>query len=282
MMNRNLGPAGAVEQAARRWRALAGRAAGPQPLQPFQPSRGGMPFADALLKGRPADPFRGRPQGGNTSFLDVFTRGFAPLADAFARGVSPFGRQGFSNRLNPFVGRVAPEQPRPAAPPPSGAPVPAPTAPMAAGGGGVPRWSGEINRVSQETGVPWQVLASIMSIETGGANVTNSVGATGLMQVMPQYWQSTANKYGGDLSNPYTNIRTAADILLQNYRQYGSWENAAAAYFGGGGAFNADGSYSSAFDAYGTDIGTYVGRFRNYMSQYGYGSPSSSGTMAGG
>lgn len=119
-------------------------------------------------------------------------------------------------------------------------------------------------QVEKESGVPWQVLAATMALESGGQNIgTNPAGATGLMQIVGSIWQDTANKYGGDLSDPYTNVRTAADIMKANYDQYGSWEKAAAAYFGGGGAFNADGSYSSNADMYGTDIASYVNTWAN-------------------
>ena len=42
-------------------------------------------------------------------------------------------------------------------------------------------------------------------------------GATGLMQVMPNYWTGTAQKVTGstNLKDPWTNIRTGAEILKQ-------------------------------------------------------------------
>ena len=128
---------------------------------------------------------------------------------------------------------------------------------------GTYQWDDILQRVASESGVPVDVLRSIMAIESGGTNVgANDAGATGLMQVVPEYWQQTANKYGGDLMDPYTNIRTAADILQMGYDSYGQdWNNAAAFYFGGGGAFADGGGYSNAADYFGTDISTYVERF---------------------
>lgn len=131
---------------------------------------------------------------------------------------------------------------------------------------GTRQWESEIQRVSRESGVPAKVLRAIMGIESGGVNHgANKAGATGLMQVVPRWWQSTADKYGGNLMDPYTNIRTAADILQSGYDQYGSWENAAAFYFGGGGAFAEGGGYSNAADYFGTDIRTYVSKFGQNM-----------------
>lgn len=139
-----------------------------------------------------------------------------------------------------------------------------------------------MTQVQNESGVPWQILAAIMGIETGGENKNDPGGAAGLMQIMPNYWQGTADKYGGNLSDPYTNIRTAADILKQNYDTYGSWEKAAAAYFGGGGAINADGSYSAASDSYGTNINDYVSAFKGNLTVLGYGAPSAAEQANGG
>lgn len=143
-------------------------------------------------------------------------------------------------------------------------------------GSGVYAYESMIAKAAKESGVPPEVLAAIMDIETGGRNLVNPnvAGAVGLMQIVPAYWQDTANRFGGDLTDPWTNIRTAAEILKINYNAYGqSWDNAAAAYFGGGGAFNSDGSYSGAKDAYGTSISGYVNRFRENVRAYqGFGS----------
>lgn len=116
---------------------------------------------------------------------------------------------------------------------------------------GVQEWAGLIDKVAKESGVPWQVLASVMGIESGGKNGgVSPAGATGLMQVMPEYWQDTANKYGGDLMDPYTNIRTAADVLLYYEGQFGGWVNAAGGYLAGS-------PFSDERDAFGTGVSDY-------------------------
>jgi cell wall-associated NlpC family hydrolase len=140
-----------------------------------------------------------------------------------------------------------------------------------------------MQRVAAESGVPWEILAAIMGLESNGVNLApNEAGAMGLMQVVPRYWQELANQYGGNLMDPYTNIRTAAAILQQNYDTYGSWEKAAAAYFGGAGAFNDDGSYSGNADYLGTDIQQYVNRFLELLGLTGYGNPSAAELTGGG
>lgn len=154
----------------------------------------------------------------------------------------------------------------------------------AIGGGnlaGTVQWQDLMKQAGTELNVPWQVLASIMAIESQGINQNDPGGAVGLMQIMPQYWSQLAQQYGGNLQDPRTNIFTAAAILRQNYERYGSWESAAAAYFGGAGAFNEDGSYSDASDSYNTDIETYVAAFTNYMNQLQYNNPTA-GEVAGG
>lgn len=147
---------------------------------------------------------------------------------------------------------------------------------------GVRQWDSVLRQVARESGVPYEVLASIMAIESGGKNVgANDAGATGLMQVVPEYWQDTANKYGGDLMDPYTNVRTAADILKSGYDTYGNnWSNAAAFFFGGGGAF-ANGGYSDNADYFGTDISTYVGKFNDNMSYFSDSQQQMSGSPSG-
>src|SRR5688572_27197634 len=88
-----------------------------------------------------------------------------------------------------------------------------PTAPPASTGSGIVDYSGKLagtqpytdvmKRVSTESGVPWEVLMAIMGLESGGQNLAaNGAGAVGLMQIVPLYWQDTANKFGGNLMDP--------------------------------------------------------------------------------
>lgn len=137
---------------------------------------------------------------------------------------------------------------------------------------GAMRWKDMAQRVAREVGIPWEVIIAIMGIESGGENIRDPHGAVGLMQIMPQYWQSLANKYGGDLMDPYTNIRVGAEILKSNYERYGSWELAAAAYLGSI-ERGPDGSWrpGTATDAYGTSGKLYVDLFNENLYALGYG-----------
>ena len=128
---------------------------------------------------------------------------------------------------------------------------------------GVKQWSALLDRASKETGVPWDVLAAIMDLESGGNVDADHAGvAVGLMAIVPEYWQELANKFGGDLTDPYTNIRVGAEILKQNYERFGDWGRAATAYF------NGTGDFSDAQDAFGTTGKAYYDRFMSLWDGY--------------
>lgn len=130
---------------------------------------------------------------------------------------------------------------------------------------GVLRWKPLLEEAERQFGVPWDVLAAIMAIESGGnPNARSPQGAVGLMQIMPNYHAGRASKYGGNLWDPRTNIFTAADFLSELYRRYGSWDKAAAAYFG---AIDASGNITGARDAVGTSGYQYVQLFRNTLAR---------------
>ncbi len=130
---------------------------------------------------------------------------------------------------------------------------------------GVLRWKGLLQEAERQFGVPWEVLGAIMAIESGGnPNARSPQGAVGLMQIMPNYHAGRAAKYGGNLWDPRTNIFTAADFLAELYRRYGSWEKAAAAYFG---AIDARGNITGARDVVGTSGYEYVSLFRNTLAR---------------
>lgn len=145
---------------------------------------------------------------------------------------------------------------------------------------GVKQWDPQIRAAAQQFGLPWQVIASIMGIESGGdSRVISVAGARGLMQIMPEYWQYLADQYDGNLMNPETNIKVGAQILKILYDKYGSWDKAAAAYLG---AIDEHGNITGAPDAYGTTGHIYVDLFNQNMRILGYGAPSQAEAAAGG
>lgn len=55
------------------------------------------------------------------------------------------------------------------------------------------RWASLVLRHSQDAAVPAQVMAGIISVESGFDSLAfnGSSGATGLTQVLPRYWEHT-------------------------------------------------------------------------------------------
>lgn len=284
-----------IDRVAKRWQSVVGGANKTLAQQQQRMTSPTQPFLNALMQRQgsgPNQPFTGtvpgQSRGGANQVFSAFGQqafggGFGgganqfrgnPFSSGWGVGSDTFNDPDwFDNRYKKDY-REGQNKPRP----PSGGDATG----ASSGVSGTQQWQSEIDRASEMSGVPWQVLASIMAIESGGQNVgTNAAGATGLMQVVGQYWQETANRFGGDLSDPFTNIRTAAEILKNNYAQYGSWEHAAAAYFGGAGAFNSDGSYSDNSDMYGTGISQYVTSFSNNMAYFNSNGWGNSGGQAG-
>lgn len=123
---------------------------------------------------------------------------------------------------------------------------------------GVMKYKPVISQAAATYNVPTDVLAGIMDIESGGRPTPGSA-ALGPMQVMPFHF-----KDGEDGNDPTTNINKAAEILAQNYKAYGSWDKAAAAYFG---AIDSQGNISNASDG-NIDGPGYVARFQAARGRY--------------
>lgn len=154
---------------------------------------------------------------------------------------------------------------------------------------GTDKWNDMILRAAQESGVPASVIKGLMAIESGGnATIgTNTSGATGLMQVVGSIWQGTANNFGGDLNDPWVNIRTGAEVLKTFHDQYGSWEAAISAYLGSP-EVDAQGNYigpGDVADSFGTTGRMYLDIAKNNIAwieqQYADTMPAS-GLVGGG
>lgn len=125
----------------------------------------------------------------------------------------------------------------------------------------VEQWSPLISQAAKRHNVPEAVVKGIMQIESGGdPKALSHAGAIGLMQTMPFHYQP-----GEDAYDPATNIDRGVKILADNYRRYGDWDRAAAAYFG---AIDANGNITDASD--GNTVGSnYVRLFREAAANYG-------------
>ncbi len=79
-------------------------------------------------------------------------------------------------------------------------------------------------------GVPEDLFLRLVQQESGfNARAKSPKGALGLAQLMPQ----TARKLGVDPHDPYENLDGGARYLAQQYRRFGSWRLALAAYNAG-------------------------------------------------
>jgi len=126
-------------------------------------------------------------------------------------------------------------------------------APANTGNPGVEQWNDLIVEASAATGVPVPVIKAIMEMESSGRpGVVSPAGAMGLMQIMPFHFDLNSE----DPFDPRTNVMRGAEILARNYMSTGSWEGAAARYFGIG------------TDVMGTTTDQYVQKFVNTVRKY--------------
>ncbi|MDX1781934.1 MAG: lytic transglycosylase domain-containing protein [Thalassovita sp.] len=79
-------------------------------------------------------------------------------------------------------------------------------------------------------GVPEDLFLRLVQQESGfNARAISPKGALGLAQLMPQ----TARNLGVDPHDPYENLDGGARYLAQQYRRFGTWRLARAAYTAG-------------------------------------------------
>ncbi len=136
------------------------------------------------------------------------------------------------------------------------------------------QWSELIQEAASDSGVPWQVVAATLVVESGGKpDVTSPTGAVGLMQIRPEHWQAYVNVFGTELKDPWTNIRTGAAVLADTYATWGNWEQAIAAYAG---AIDETGAISSSVGDDGRTGVQYVDAVRNQAASLSYFIPGSS------
>lgn len=96
------------------------------------------------------------------------------------------------------------------------------------------QWSDEIWGANAWSGVPADLLAGMIDVESGGDRwFVSSAGALGLMQIMPWWFDDL----GVDLdrwAEPDVNAEVGATILAHVSDGSGDWWSALAAYFGDG------------------------------------------------
>lgn len=94
----------------------------------------------------------------------------------------------------------------------------------------IERWKPFIDQASKRVGLPAIWIEAIMIEESGGRTmlaentpITSSVGAMGLMQLMPETWREMRQIYnlGNDPYDPHDNIMAGAAYLRALYWEYG-------------------------------------------------------------
>ena len=96
------------------------------------------------------------------------------------------------------------------------------------------KYRGEFLTMAREAArrhnVPEDLFARLVQQESGwNPNALSHKGAMGLAQLMPD----TARHLGVDPNDPYQNLEGGARYLAMQYREFGSWELALAAYNAG-------------------------------------------------
>ncbi len=96
---------------------------------------------------------------------------------------------------------------------------------------------------SERHGLDWELVLAVIRIESGYFNFArSSVGALGLMQIMPGTGEELARRleipWRGERSlfDPIINVRMGTAYLRELHTQFGRWDRALAAYNWGPGA----------------------------------------------
>jgi hypothetical protein len=120
------------------------------------------------------------------------------------------------------------------------------------------RWLPEMTDASAVSGVPVELLAAVMRVESvGDPNIISPAGARGLMQIMPE--ELAGQGIGAEWwHDPATNITAGAWELVERLNGYGSWDRAVGAYFGFG------------CDVFGTCTDVYVAVDFQWMGYYAW------------
>ncbi len=118
------------------------------------------------------------------------------------------------------------------------------------------QWLPEIQAAAEATGVPAEVIAAVIRVESvGEPNAVSVAGAIGLMQVMPAEFQSQGIPEGS-WYDPATNIMAGSTEIGRFLESTGSIEQALARYFGSG------------CDALGTCTDGYISTVMGFAAAY--------------
>lgn len=95
---------------------------------------------------------------------------------------------------------------------------------------GAQQWAGSAIASAEAHHIPPRVFIALIDAESGfDPNAISPKGAIGLTQLMP----ATANALGVDPHDPQDNLTGGARYLRQQYKRFGTWPLALAAYNAG-------------------------------------------------
>lgn len=128
-----------------------------------------------------------------------------------------------------------------------------------------------VMKYSEEYSVPAELVFAVIKVESNfKTNAVSSVGAIGLMQIMPSTHKWLASKLGEStltalLYDADTNIKYGTYYLQYLYTKFGTWEKAIIAYNWG------EGNFSEFLEQHGYSEGNYssipVRETRNYVKK---------------
>ena len=142
-----------------------------------------------------------------------------------------------------------------------------------------------VEKYSKEFDVPEQLIFAVIKCESSfDPNAKSSVGARGLMQLLPESFTWVKSKYKGDniletddINNPEANIKYGTFLLSIDYKTFGSWKEAIAAYHAGQGnvsawlenpEYSSDGKHIDKFPEACSDTESYVNRVLKVEQKY--------------
>jgi membrane-bound lytic murein transglycosylase D len=107
--------------------------------------------------------------------------------------------------------------------------------------GNAPDYVPTLNQIEASTGLPTNLLCAVAYQESNFSPdaVNASSGATGMFQLMPQYYPNAGVSWQAD-------AQTAATALLGYFNEFGDWQSALAAYNWGPGSLQNSGATSLA------------------------------------
>lgn len=124
------------------------------------------------------------------------------------------------------------------------------------------RWRQHAINIARQEKIPPNIFLSLIDHESGWrADARSPVGAIGLAQLMP----GTARGLGVDPNKPLENLRGGARYLAQQYKAFGKWNLALAAYNAGPGRVR-DGSWQSIPETSRYVTNVMNGRFKHHVN----------------